>query len=120
MIRKKIYLALGICFVGVGAVGVVTPVLPTTPFLLLAAIFFSRSSKRADEWLLNSKYFGSYIQNYRNGTGVPMKTKISSVFFTWALILISIYLANNFYITILLLAIATIVSAHILLLKTKK
>jgi uncharacterized protein len=118
--KKKIFLSLGVLFVGIGAVGVVLPVLPTTPFILVAAFFFSRSSKRADEWLLKNKYFGSYIKNYRNKRGVPMDVKIHSLIFLWAMMIISIIITNKFYITILLIIIAILVSLHIILLKTRK
>ncbi|MCC7553526.1 MAG: YbaN family protein [Methanobacteriaceae archaeon] len=118
--KKKIYFSFGCLFVGIGAIGVVLPVLPTTPFILLAAFFFSRSSKKADKWIANNKYFGSYIDNYRNKIGVPLDVKIKSIIFVWAMITISIIATNKFYITILLVIIAILVSTHIILLKTKK
>lgn len=118
--KRKIFLSLGFFFVGLGGIGVVLPVLPTTPFILIAAFFFSRSSKRADEWLLKNKYFGSYIKNYRNKVGVPIDVKIHSLIFVWFMIIISIIITNEFYLSILLLTIAILVSIHIIFLKTKK
>ena len=54
----------GTFFVGIGIVGIFVPVLPTTPFLLLAAACYERSSQRFYSWLLNNKWFGNYIRNY--------------------------------------------------------
>lgn len=64
-LRRALYVALGLFFVVLGLVGVVTPGLPTTPFLLLAAFFFVRSSPRLHAWLLRSRLFGGLIDQGR-------------------------------------------------------
>jgi uncharacterized membrane protein YbaN (DUF454 family) len=97
------------------------PVLPTTPFLLLAAACFAKSSKRFYNWLLSNKWFGTYIKNYREGKGIPLKIKIMSMGFMWITILTtSIFFLENIYIRILLLVIAIVVTIHISTIKTKK
>lgn len=68
-------LTLGLIFVALGAVGVVLPVLPTTPFLLLAAACFARSSPRFYGWLLNSHLFGQLIRNWRDSRSIPRRAK---------------------------------------------
>jgi uncharacterized membrane protein YbaN (DUF454 family) len=61
----------GTLFVGLGIIGIFIPVLPTTPFLLLAAACYARSSRKFHEWLLNNRWFGDYIRNYLQGKGFP-------------------------------------------------
>lgn len=118
---KAFLIVIGFLAVGLGILGMFIPVLPTTPFLLLAAACFARSSKRFYHWLLNNKWFGSYIKNYREGKGIPLKIKILSMGFMWITILTSsIFFLDNIYIRILLIVIAIIVTIHISLIKTKK
>jgi uncharacterized membrane protein YbaN (DUF454 family) len=118
---KAFLIAIGFLAVGLGILGMFLPVLPTTPFLLLAAACFAKSSKRFYHWLLNNKWFGSYIKNYREGKGIPLKIKILSMGFMWVTILTSsIFFIDNIYIRILLIVIAIIVTIHISLIKTKK
>ncbi|MDR3063631.1 MAG: YbaN family protein [Methanobrevibacter sp.] len=118
--KKKVFLTLGTIFLIIGGVGIFIPVLPTTPLVLLAAFCFSKSSKKAEKWILNNKYFGNYIENYRNKNGVPMDVKIHSLIFLWMVMILSIIIINKFFITMLLVIIALLVSIHIILLKTKK
>ncbi len=118
---KAFLIVIGFLAVGLGILGMFLPVLPTTPFLLLAAACFAKSSKRFYHWLLNNKWFGSYIKNYREGKGIPLKIKILSMGFMWVTILTSsIFFIDNIYIRILLIVIAIIVTIHISLIKTKK
>jgi uncharacterized membrane protein YbaN (DUF454 family) len=120
-ILKGLLIIIGIISVGLGILGMFLPVLPTTPFLLLAAACFARSSKRFYHWLLNNKWFGSYIKNYREGKGIPIRIKILSMGFMWITILTSsIFFLDIIYIRILLIVIAIIVTIHISLIKTKK
>lgn len=118
---KTFLIVIGFIAVGLGILGMFLPVLPTTPFLLLAAACFAKSSKRFYNWLLNNKWFGSYIKNYREGKGIPLKIKIMSMGFMWITILTtSIFFLENIYIRILLLVIAIAVTIHISTIKTKK
>jgi len=111
----------GTLFLIIGVIGIVIPVLPTTPFLILTAACYARSSKKAHHWLLNNKWFGSYIKNYQDGKGVPIKVKITAISFLWITILASIiFIIDIVWIKVILIAIAIIVSIHIILLKTYK
>ena len=65
----------------IGGVGIVLPLLPTTPFLLLAAACYARSSESGYRWLLCNRWFGSYIRNWHEGRGIPMKAKVLSIAF---------------------------------------
>jgi uncharacterized membrane protein YbaN (DUF454 family) len=120
-IIRALLLAAGTISLALGAIGVVVPLLPTTPFLLLAAACYLRSSDRMHSWLINNKWFGSYIKNYQEGKGIPLKTKILAVSFLWITIVISAFFVMKIlWVQIILLAIATGVSVHIIRLPTFK
>ncbi len=119
-IKRAFFFTLGATFLGIGAVGVVTPVLPTTPLVLAAFFCFTQSSERAEKWISNNRYFGSYIENYKTKSGVPLDVKISSIIFLWITIIISMIFLKQYLLFILLILVGIAVTAHILLLKTKK
>ena len=73
--KKSLLIALGLFNVVLGAVGIALPLLPTTPFLLLAAFLFARSSERWHGWLMNHKYLGPYIHAFKNKTGLTVAQK---------------------------------------------
>ncbi len=77
--ERALWIAGGLGFVAIGAVGVVVPGLPTTPLLLLAAACFARSSPRLDRWLLANQTFGPLIKDYRAGRGVSARVKVSAI-----------------------------------------
>ena len=79
-----------------GIIGIFLPIVPTTPFLLLAAACYARGSERLYNWLMTNKVFGQYIGNYREGKGIPLKVKILSISFLWVAIAVSIFLIDNF------------------------
>lgn len=111
----------GTFFVGLGIVGIFVPVLPTTPFLLLAAACYARSSQRFYGWLLNNKWFGSYIRNYLEKKGVPLKVKVATVTLLWITIGSSVAFAVNILVVkLILVLIAVGVSIHILSVRTLK
>ena len=74
MMKKYLYILLGLVAVGLGALGVVVPGLPTTPFLLLASWLFYRSSPRLQQWLLDS-WLGKYIRSYHRRGGMTVAQK---------------------------------------------
>ena len=111
----------GTIFLGFGIIGIFLPILPTTPFLLLSAACYARSSQRFYNWLMNNRWFGKYIKNYREGRGVPFKFKVITISLLWITILSSIYFViNHFWIEIILIIIAIGVTIHILTIKTYK
>ncbi len=77
---KFILISLGLVFVFLGALGLVLPVLPTTPFLLLAAACFARSSPYCHERLLNIGVFGSLIRNWQETRSIPRRAKLMAIF----------------------------------------
>ena len=118
-ILRVLLLGLGHVSVGLGVIGIFLPLLPTTPFLLLAAWCYSKSSERFHSWLLTNKWFGDYIRNYQEGKGIPLKTKLYAISFLWATILFSaFFIVHNLLVRVVLLVIAAVVSCHILMIKT--
>ena len=78
-IIKALWVIAGSVFVVLGAFGVILPGLPTTPFLILAAACYIRSSQKLYDWLITNKTFGPYLKDYREGKGMPRKAKIVAV-----------------------------------------
>ncbi len=76
---KSLYFALGWVFVGSGVVGVFLPVLPTTPFMILALWMFSKSSERFHHWLYHHRIFGSSLQKWQQHRVIPPLAKLASV-----------------------------------------
>lgn len=118
--KKRLCSGLGLFFVGLGILGVVLPVLPTTPFLLLALWLFTKSSDRLRHWLLTNRVFGKYLRDYKSGRGIPLQSKIYILVLLWAAITISaLWAVDVMWIKILLFAIAGGVTVHIFHIRTK-
>src|SRR5690606_22208292 len=81
---RGFYLVLGLAFVGTGLVGAFLPVLPTTPFMILAAACFARSSTRLEAWLLGHERFGPVLREWRARRAIPRRAKFASLFGTMA------------------------------------
>ena len=119
--RNHLLVAGGVISAILGIVGIFIPILPTTPFLLLAAACFVRSSDKLYNRLLNNRLFGSYIRNYIEGRGLPLKIKVVTIILLWVTIGISIvFVAEHFVLRILLVIIASGVTFHIVRIKTRK
>ena len=120
-IKRLFFFSLGAVLFAVGAIGAVLPVLPTTPFILASFLCFGKSSKRAEKWISNNRYFGSYIENYKTKQGVPLDVKLKSILFLWTAMVASLIIfSHQSYLAIILIIVGAAVTAHILLLKTKK
>jgi uncharacterized protein len=117
-VRKALLIAAGSVSLALGAVGIFLPVLPTTPFLLLSAFCYVRSSQRLYDWLINHRVFGTYIYNYITYRAVRKSVKIGTLIFLWLTLMISIFVVSNIYVRVSLLAVGMGVSIHVLTLKT--
>ncbi len=118
---RGILIICGSLAVGLALLGVVIPVLPTTPLLLLAAICYGRSSARLYRWLHENRVFGEYLRRYRAREGVPTRIKLLTLGLLWAGILSSALLfipSEHWPIRIMLLIVAIGVSIHILTIRT--
>jgi len=112
-------IVVGTISTALGILGIFVPILPTTPFLLLAAACYSRSSQRFYDWLLNNKYFGNYIRNYLEKKGIPLKVKVLTLAVLWATIGCSVAFAVEIlFVRVLLIVIAIGVSIHVFSLRT--
>jgi len=116
--KEYVFLVLGTLSLGIGMIGVLLPVLPTTPFLLMAAFFYLRSSKRMYNWMLSHKVFGSYIYCYMKHRGVSQKAKNGTLIFLWSMLILSMSFIPGWQIKIILVIVGVAVSTHIMLLKT--
>jgi uncharacterized protein len=119
---RALLLVAGTVSLVLGTIGIVLPILPTTPFLLLSAACYLRSSERMHKWLLGNRWFGEYILNYQAGKGIPLKTKIVAMAFLWVAIVFSVFffLGEFLIAQVVLMAIAFAVSIHLIRLPTLK
>ncbi|MFA5833797.1 MAG: YbaN family protein [Bacteroidota bacterium] len=119
IVRWTLLLA-GTVFVGIGILGIFLPLLPTTVFFLMAAWCYARSSRKFYDWLHHNKYFGKYLENYREGKGITRSSKISTIIILWGGILYSIFVTHSLIIQLILLAIAIGVTIHVVMIPTNK
>ena len=118
IVRSGLIVAGFLC-IFLGILGIFLPVLPTTPFLLLAAVCFMRSSPRFYHWLLNNRWFGEYIRSYREGRGVSLAHKITSISLLWLTIGASAcFFVQQVWLKVVLIIIATGVTIHLARIKT--
>ncbi len=116
---RALWTTAGTIFMGLGIIGIILPLLPTTPFLLLAAFCYLRGSEKMHRWLLGNKWFGEYIKNYQEKRGIPLRIKIWAISFLWITIVISVYFfIDIIWIRIILVIIAAAVTYHIVTFKT--
>ena len=120
ILKKYILLGFGFLFLLLGAIGIAVPVLPTTPFVILASGCFAYGSPALLKWLEGTKYFGEFISNYRTKTGVQKSVKIKALIFLYATLGISFFLMPLWYVRLILFLVAAAVTVHILLIKTKE
>ncbi|MBE6275057.1 MAG: DUF454 domain-containing protein [Bacteroides sp.] len=118
---KYLLIILGSFSLALGIIGIFLPLLPTTPFLLLSAALYVRSSEKLYLWLINQKYLGTYIRNFREHKAIPLRAKIISVSLTWiTLIYCAATISELWFVKISFLLLATGISWHILSYKTLK
>ncbi len=107
--RRILYVVLGCIFVGLGVLGAMLPVMPTTPFLLAASFFFARSSPRLNNWLLRSPLFGPFLRDWDQHRGVRPRVKVWAVTVMFTAVTASIVFGNlSWPIIVLLLLLAAV------------
>lgn len=119
--KKAILIISGSFFILLGFIGIFLPLLPTTPFILLGAACYIKSSKKLYDWLINNKLFGRYIKHYYEGKGLALNIKLITIAFLWTSILFSvIFVVSVQLFRIILILIAVGVTWHIISIKSKK
>ena len=118
---KWLLLALAWLCVALGFLGVFLPLLPTTPFLLLAVFLFARSSPRWRIALMRHRLLGPYLRGYASKEGLSVRAKAATLAILWGTILASLFLlADSWWVRLVLLAVGVGVTIHILLRKTRR
>ncbi len=120
-VREILLMAGGTLSVGMGVAGMFLPILPTTPFLLLAAFCYARSSKRFYDGLMKNRWFGEYIRNYREGRGLSLLHKTITLLLLWMTIgSTAMFAVSSWWVRGILLVIAAGVTVHLLRINTYK
>jgi len=119
--KRIIYITLGTIFLILGAIGAFVPLLPTTPFWLLTAWFYIRSSDKLYNKAMSNRYFGNVVKGFMVDKSIPIKTKIITISVMWiSALLTSIFLIKQWWIIAILMLISIGVTWHILSFPTKK
>lgn len=114
MVVRYFLLAVGWLSVVLGTLGIFLPIMPTTPFLLLAAACFARSSPHFYRWLLGVRWFGPYLRYYVEGLGIPLKIKYRVIALLWLTMGTSIiFFVPWLWLKLAMVAIAVAVSVYI-------
>jgi len=114
-LSRTVWFVLGLLSMIVGLIGIPVPGLPTTPLMILAAACFAKSSQRFYDWIINNRMFGEHVKNYREGNGIPKKSKPVILGTMWIFVLFAVLIAIpdsapdiSRYATLLLAGIGTI------------
>lgn len=94
---RILFICLGFIFVGIGVVGIVVPILPTTPFLLLASFFFAKGSKKFHDWFLSTKLYKKYLESFVQSRAMTLKSKLTILLPVSAMLIITFIFVNNLY-----------------------
>lgn len=110
-LARKIWTGLGFLFVGIGLIGTVVPVLPTTIFMILAAFCFGRSSERWYRWLMTRPFVGEHFHTMMQGKGLPMVAKMTAIVACWSMLAVVAVVFVHSDIGRLMLAITALIQA---------
>ena len=101
---KIVYMLLGFICLGLGSIGVVLPMLPTAPFLLAAAFFFAKSSKRLHDWFVSTKIYKNHLDSFVKERAMTLKTKISILLLASIMLAFPLVFSDNIYVKILIVS----------------
>ena len=101
--KKAVLVAAGSLCLALAVLGVFLPLLPTTPFLLLASACYVRSSERLHGWLMENRLLGGYIRNFKERRGIPLRARVTTVLLLWLPLAYSIYRLDLLWLELLLL-----------------
>ena len=115
--KKAVLVTAGSVCLGLAVLGVFLPLLPTTPFLLLASACYVRSSERLHGWLMGNRMLGPYIKNFKERRGIPLRARVTTVLLLWLPLAYSIYRLDLLWLELLLLLMGVTWSVLILRMK---
>jgi uncharacterized membrane protein YbaN (DUF454 family) len=120
-IVRIVLLGCGFLFALLALLGALLPLLPTTPFLLVSAACFYRSSAKFYHLIFYNPLFGHYLRDYKEGRGVPLRVKALALTFTWSSTIVSvIFFIPWLWLKILVIAISAAITVHVLMIRTRK
>lgn len=118
---KFLFIFLGTLSLILGVIGIVVPGLPTTPFLLLSAALYFKSSSKLYNWLIKHPVYGKFIRNYRETKSIPRSTKIYALSIMWVMISMScIFFIKNYWVILIVFFVGIIGSVVMLRIPTRK
>jgi len=115
---KTLYNIAGTVALLLGILGIFLPVLPTTPFLLLASACYMRGSERMHRWLMNQRYLGPYLRNFQAGRGIPLRAKIAALALMWTSLTVSMWFVPLPWVRVLLLVPGIAVTVYLYRMRT--
>ncbi len=115
--KKAVLVAAGSVCLALAVLGIFLPLLPTTPFLLLASACYVRSSERLHGWLMGNRLLGGYIRNFRERRGIPLRGRVITVVLLWLPLIYSVYRLDLIWLELLLVAMGLAWSVLILRMK---
>ena len=101
---RYIYLLIGMISLGLGCIGIVLPILPTTPFLLLAGFCFARSSQRMHRWFVSSKLYQKHLESFVKRRAMTVKTNVYILSFASLMLAFPLFLTENLFLKIFILS----------------
>ncbi|MFD2656333.1 YbaN family protein [Gracilibacillus thailandensis] len=111
--KRTIWIVGGSLSLIMGLIGIIAPLLPTTPLVLLAGFCYSKSSPRLYNWLMTNPYFGHYIADYKSGKGVPLRIKIFAVTVVWTSVIFTLTMIPLLLVKVFMVGIAIFVTLFI-------
>ncbi|MCS6880249.1 MAG: YbaN family protein [Oscillochloridaceae bacterium] len=106
---RWLFLSIGTLSLGIGALGTVVPGLPTTPFVLLAAACYVRSSERLYRWLITNRVFGPVLETWRTQRGMTLRAKLVTLALVWLMLgSAALFLAESLFMKLVLIGIASV------------
>lgn len=116
---RFVLIGIGWFSIAAGIIGIFLPIMPTVPFLLLAAVCFSKSSVRFHTWLVEHKQFGPLVRDYLLTGAVPLKAKVAALTMIWISFPVSaFFLVEVFWLKLALMSVAAAVTLYLLYLPT--
>lgn len=102
---KLIFISLGVVCTGIGAIGVVIPVLPTTPFLILASMFFVKGSEKFDIWLKGTKLYKGYAEDFIRDRSMTLKRKVTLMMISDFMLLFPLIILDSIYMKLFIVSV---------------